>query len=115
MPNPFVYVQLQTSDIERATAFYRDLLGWRIDTASDYREIDVGEGTAGGIMRTPAPILPSFWLPYVAVEDVDASTARARQLGALVAVEPTDVPGKGRYSVLQDPTGASFALWTRSP
>ena len=112
MPSPFVYVQLQTSDLEKATVFYRELFGWTIDTSSDYREIDVGGGTSGGMMRSPAPHTPSFWLPYISVVDVAASTSRARQLGGTVLTEPTDAPGKGRFSIIQDPTGAVFALWT---
>jgi predicted enzyme related to lactoylglutathione lyase len=112
MSSPFVYLQLQTSDPEEAAEFYRGLFGWIIADGPDYREIDVGEGTAGGIMRSPAPGAPSAWLPYVAVADVDASTRRAEELGATVVAPPSDAPGKGRFSVLRDPAGAAFALWT---
>ena len=112
MPSPFVYVQLQTSDPDRAAEFYRALLGWTIDDGPGYREIDVGSGTAGGMMRSPSPQAPSAWLPYVAVDDVDAAARRAAELGAAIIVAPTDATGKGRFSVIADPTGATFALWT---
>jgi predicted enzyme related to lactoylglutathione lyase len=112
MPSPFVYIQLQTSDPERAATFYRDLLGWTIDDGPGYREIDVGGGTAGGMMQSRSPQAPSFWLPYVSVPDVDGAARRAEELGARIVVPPTDAPGKGRFSVIADPTGATFALWT---
>ena len=53
---------------------------------------------------------PSHWMSYLEVEDVDGRTAEARKLGAAVHVPPTDVPGVGRFSLLQDPQGASFAM-----
>jgi predicted enzyme related to lactoylglutathione lyase len=50
------------------------------------------------------------WLPYVAVDDADAAIARARRLAATICVEPEDIPGVGRFGVLQDPTGAALAI-----
>jgi predicted enzyme related to lactoylglutathione lyase len=55
------------------------------------------------------------WLPYVAVDDVDATIARARKLGALIPVVPEDIPGIGRFSVLEDPTGAVLAVMKPLP
>jgi len=54
--------------------------------------------------------IPSHWVTYVAVEDADASTARAKSLGATILNGPMDVPGVGRLTFLTDPTGANIAL-----
>jgi hypothetical protein len=71
-----------------------------------------GDKQAAGMMKSPPGAShPPFWLPYVLVENVDASTAQARQLGAQVYAEPTDIPNIGRFSVIADPTGASIALF----
>ena len=56
----------------------------------------------------------SRWLPYVLVGDLLASTAKAKKLGAQAMKENMEVPGMGRYSVLVDPTGASFGLWEKT-
>jgi uncharacterized protein len=53
---------------------------------------------------------PPHWLPYVAVDDVDATIARARKLGARIPVDPEDIPGIGRFGVLEDPTAAVLAV-----
>ena len=45
----------------------------------------------------------AHWPPYVAVEDPDATVAKARELGASVVAEPMDVPGVGRFAILDDP------------
>jgi predicted enzyme related to lactoylglutathione lyase len=55
--------------------------------------------------------VPSYWMPYWQVADCDASTAKAKELGASVMVPPQDIPKTGRFAVLQDPQGAMFAVF----
>ena len=52
----------------------------------------------------------SHWLPYFAVTSVDAAATKAGTLGATTFVPPTDIPGTGRFAVLADPLGATFAI-----
>ena len=116
MPNPFVHIELNTTDVGKAKEFYGSLLGWKLQDMpmggdDVYTLIDVGEGTGGGIMKHPIPGAPSMWLAYVSVDDVDASTKKAQSLGAQVMREKTEVPQMGWFSILTDPTGAVFALW----
>ena len=51
------------------------------------------------------------WASYVTVDDVDATAARAAELGATPMGEPFDVMDAGRMALFQDPTGAVLALW----
>ena len=117
MANPFVHVELHTSDLARARQFYTSLFGWKLHDVSmpadgtTYTMIDVGEGTGGGMMVNPAPGTPSHWMAYVAVDDIEASTKRARELGATVLVDVTEVASFGWMSVIADPTGATIAMW----
>ena len=46
-----------------------------------YTMINVGEGTGGGMFTNPDPAVPPAWLAYVAVDDIAASTNKARELG----------------------------------
>jgi hypothetical protein len=73
--------------------------------------IKVGEGVGGGIMKHPVPGAPSAWLAYVQVDNVAASTAKAKSLGANIMKDTTEIPGVGSFSVLIDPTGAALALF----
>lgn len=115
MPNPFVHVELNTTDIGKAKSFYGALFDWKLEDIpmSDgaYTMIGVGEGTGGGLMKHPIPNAPSTWLAYVLVGDVVASTAKAKSLGATVLKDVTEVPGMGRFSIIADPTGAALGLW----
>jgi uncharacterized protein len=117
MANPFVHVELMTTDVAKAKAFYTGLFDWKLEDipGMDYTIINVGEGTGGGIMRTVQPDSPSCWLAYVYVDDVADATEKARNLGATICKEVTEIPGVGWFSVITDPTGATLALWQMNP
>ena len=115
MANPFVHVELNTTDVAKAKSFYGTLFGWKLeDVEMDggaYTMINVGEGTGGGITKHPVPGAPSGWLAYVRVDDIGAATQKAKSLGAKVMKDVTEVKGAGSFSVIVDPTGAALALW----
>ena len=116
MANPFVHVELATSDIGKAKSFYQSLFDWRLEDMDmgggmTYTMVRVGDGTGGGMMTHPMPGAPSAWLAYVLVDDVAAATAKAHSLGAQIMREVTEVPGAGSFSIIVDPTGAMLGLW----
>ncbi len=113
MGNPFVHIELHTQDPEKAKKFYGELFDWAYEgyPEMNYTIIKVGEGTGGGIMKSPMPDATPQWVPYVLVNDIKASTEKAKSLGATVLVEVTEIPAMGWFSTLLDPTGAAFALW----
>ena len=116
MSNPFVHVELNTTDLSAAKSFYSGLFGWTLSDVpvgpdESYTMIEVGEGTGGGMMKHPVPGAPSAWLAYVGVDDIAAATEKARSLGAQVMREPMEVMEAGWLSIIIDPTGAALGLW----
>lgn len=116
MPNPFVHVELNTTNLLKAKAFYKKLFAWKLkdlphEELGTYTMIDVGKGTRGGMMKQLMPDTPSAWMPYVFVKDIDASTKKAKKLGAKVMKDVTEVMGMGSLSIIVDPTGAILGLW----
>jgi hypothetical protein len=115
MPNPFVHVELNTTDLPKAKAFYSQLFDWKLDDmpmpGGTYTLINVGTGTGGGMMTHPMPGAPSTWLAYVQVDDIQAATKKAKALGADIKVDVTEIPNVGSFSIFTDPTGATLALW----
>jgi predicted enzyme related to lactoylglutathione lyase len=116
MANPFVHVELSTTDPEKAKAFYSKLFTWKLEDmpmgpGMTYTMIQPGEGTGGGLMKQLIPNAPSAWLAYVIVDDVKAATAKAKSLGATVMTDFTEVPGMGWFTIIVDPTGAALGLW----
>jgi uncharacterized protein len=119
MPNPFVHVELNTVDVEKAKSFYSQLFDWKLEDiplrGGGYTMIRVGDGTGGGLMKHPVPGAPSAWMAYVLVDDVKAATSKATSIGASVLKDVTEVAGMGWFSVISDPTGAVLGLWQNNP
>jgi predicted enzyme related to lactoylglutathione lyase len=69
----------------------------------------------GGVFRLNddmrAKGIPPNWMPYVECDDVDATAAKAKSLGATITMGPDDIPGTGRFAVVQDPQGAVFGIY----
>jgi predicted enzyme related to lactoylglutathione lyase len=109
--NTLCWNELQARDVDAAKKFYAPLFDWRLKESPEYTEFHIGENAIGGMLPSQAPPeVPSYWLPYFAVEDCDASAARAQSLGGRLVVPPMDVPNVGRFAVVFDPQGASFAI-----
>jgi predicted enzyme related to lactoylglutathione lyase len=117
MPNPFVHVELATTNVPKAKAFYSKLFDWKMadlpmpTPAGTYTAIQVGDGTGGGMMKQMIPGAGSAWMPYVLVADIDKATKKAKKLGAKICKDVTEVPGMGWLSIIVDPTGAMIGLW----
>jgi predicted enzyme related to lactoylglutathione lyase len=117
MANPFVHVELNTADPEKAKAFYSKLFQWQLETMKNpavpdagYTMINVGKGTGGGIMKQ-IPGGPAGWVAYVEVDDIQAAMKKAKSLGAKVMKDVTEVKDMGWFGFIQDPTGAVLGLW----
>jgi predicted enzyme related to lactoylglutathione lyase len=116
MGNPFVHIELNTTDPAKAKAFYGSLFDWKLEDTEMgggmiYTMIGVGEGTGGGLMKHPMPGAPSIWIPYILVSDVAASTKKAKASGGTIIKDVSEVPNMGTFSIIQDPTGGVIGLW----
>lgn len=119
----FVWHELMTTDPEAAKAFYTAVIGWETKAweggDQPYTLLMWGDSRMGGLMKlspeAQAMGARPFWIAYIGTPDVDATTDRARELGATIHKPPSDIPTIGRFSVIQDPQGASFAAFTPTP
>lgn len=115
-PGAVAWNQVNTRDPEKAEEFYKAVFGWdseRLDTGgADYWEWQQDGTSVGGMFRMGDDFpdeVPAHWIAYVAVEDTDAATEKAKEGGATVRAEPFDNEA-GRMAVLTDPHGAAFAV-----
>ena len=113
----FVWHELHTSDRPKAQKFYATLIGWEtkevpMSPGEPYTLALLGGKDHAGITKSMAPAhVPPHWIPYIAVENVDASAARVKELGGKVLMEPMDIPDVGRFAPVADPLGGVFALY----
>ena len=118
MANPFVHLELCTPDAAKAKDFYSSLFGWSFtDNVMGpdmiYSTFKPDSGPGGGLYSMPG--MPPFWLAYVGVEDINASTEKATSLGATIHKGPMEIPNIGWMTILVDPTGATIALFQPAP
>jgi predicted enzyme related to lactoylglutathione lyase len=111
----FVWHELLTTDTAAAAAFYPKVVPWRTQPSSmpGYTIFMAGGFQVAGLMALPADTGgAAHWLMYVGTPNVDATVAQAQGLGAKVWKAASDIPNVGRYAVLADPQGATFAVFT---
>ena len=119
-PGTFCWVELGTANGDAAKTFYTQLFGWTYEDhpmgpGMVYTMLKLNGKDVGALYKLMdeqvAQGVPPHWLSYVSVTSADESTAKAKGLGATILKDPFDVMTVGRMSVIQDPTGAVFALW----
>ena len=117
------WTEIAVTDLDACKSFYENVFGWQIEESKtevsefEYYEYDTGEGyKSGGIYELTDEMkennLPPHFVNYIAVDDLDASAEKVKELGGTIMVEPQEIPNTGRMCVAQDPTGAMFALLT---
>jgi predicted enzyme related to lactoylglutathione lyase len=114
----FVWTELNSRDLAAERVFYRAVFGWEPIEADmgaiSYTEWKLRDNSIAGMLEMPQAVpseTPAHWLAYFGVEDTDATVERARELGGAVLLSPTDIP-PGRFAVLTDIDGATFAVIT---
>jgi predicted enzyme related to lactoylglutathione lyase len=110
----FNWIDLGTTDVARAKPFYAGLFGWEMEDlpadAGTYTMCRLqGKDVAG--MHEHSAEEGTDWSSYISVDDVDKSTSKAGELGGTVVMEPFEIPGASRMSLIRDPSGAQVSLW----
>ena len=114
MANPFVHLELNAGDLNKAKTFYSEMFGWQFQDndmgqMGIYSTFKPDSGPGGGMYAMPEG--PHGWLAYVGVDDIKAATAKAKSLGAQVQIDSHEIPNVGWMTIMNDPTGARIALF----
>jgi len=113
----FCWNEYVTRDMAGAENFYTSLLGWKAVESGmpgmKYTMFKANDKHVGGLMEMPSDVpaeVPSHWMAYIEVDDVDAAAAKVTELGGQLLHGPQDVPTVGRFCIIQDPTGGVVSL-----
>jgi predicted enzyme related to lactoylglutathione lyase len=116
-----VHVEFPATQPKEAAAFYGELFGWKHEEyQGGYWMFDTGNGTSGGGYNPVGTsglfeVKPGEVLVYVNTDDIEASLARAEELGGKTVAPKSPIPGMGYYAVFADPTGNKVGLYTNDP
>jgi predicted enzyme related to lactoylglutathione lyase len=111
-PGALGWTELLTNDTAAAETFYTQLFGWKSKVSPEYTEFIVGSAPDAGMMKLDPKWgnVPPHWMPYFQVNDCDGTAAKATADGGQIHVPPSDIPNVGRFAMLADPQGATFAV-----
>jgi predicted enzyme related to lactoylglutathione lyase len=110
-----VWADLVTTDVRKAASFYQAVFDWVPNYTSDSGYVELSHN--GQVICSivdyeddKATARDSRWLISISVPDVDAALTKVRDNGGEVLESATDLPDRGRYSVVSDTQGAVFML-----
>lgn len=118
----FCWNELATADLKKAKDFYGKVFGW------NFKEISAGEmgytivtsqdKELAGIWSIPNDMksqIPQHWMAYILVDNVANALDKAKQHGAKIMKDVTEVGDMGRLGIIVDPDGAHVGLWEPNP
>ena len=115
MTNPIFHVEHLSRDLSQARTFYGEIFDWEYREIpredNPYTLIETGDGPGANFVESPLAEANPFWLPYVAVDDLDHTLEAVRQNGGTVTRDRADEPGAGSFAIIKDPQGAALGLW----
>ncbi|MFK7758150.1 MAG: VOC family protein [Flavobacteriales bacterium] len=113
------WVDLTVKDASGLSKFYADVIGWKVQETpvEDYHDFTMclaeNDMPQAGICHKKGQNsdIPSQWLMYVYVDDIEKRTAKAEELGGTIIKGPTEPSSYGRFTIIKDPEGAVMALF----
>ena len=118
IPGVPCWVDTNQPDPSAAVDFYGGLFGWELEdvmppgSPGPYFIARIrGGDTAAISTQEQGASAPAVWNTYIWVDSADETSARARDAGGTVVMEPFDVGDSGRMAVLADLEGAEFRIW----
>jgi predicted enzyme related to lactoylglutathione lyase len=118
-PGKIMWHDLTVEDAEKVSEFYKAVVGWEKEGLSmgnyeDYvMKTSDGEGVAGVCHAKGAnQYIPSQWLIYVGVENLDKSLDNCKKMGGKILGDKRKM-GKDVYCLIQDPAGAYMMIYEK--
>jgi len=110
--------ELMTTDAAAALKFYTEVFQWQPGETMDmgamgkYYMFNRPHGVIGGMMNKPPEManVPSHWMIYFRVPDINAAAERVKKNGGTILNGPMEVPGGDWILNARDPQGAGFSL-----
>ncbi|MBC8366506.1 VOC family protein [bacterium] len=113
--NMICHYEIPSTDFDKSKAFYEGLFGWPIQVMPDMGYMmfgEAGQGVGGGFNKVETVNNEGIQV-YIEVEDIDASLAKAKEIGGAVVMAKTEIPGHGFMAFVTDTCGVKIGLWSK--
>ncbi len=113
--HPIVHIELATTDPEASGKFYSELFGWNVQQIPEmqYAMFQAEGGPGGGFPTVDGQMTNAGDVKiYVGTDDIDATLAKASELGATTLVAKTEIPGMGHFAFFRDPSGTPIGIFS---
>lgn len=116
----FLWCDLSAFRVADMRSFYSRVFGWTYQTleqpdGSAYDVASTPRGAASAIFEMPETFrkmgLPSFWMSYIGVDNIDRTVAEARRAGGQVEMGPLASGAGASIALIRDPLGAGFTVY----
>lgn len=113
------YFEIQADNLERASRFYEEIFGWKVERVEGlpvpYWRIET-EGPRGGLLQRPAEAPPAqsgtnAFVCSMQVADFDAVSKKIQAHGGIVALPKFAVPGICWQGYFVDTEGNTFGVF----
>jgi hypothetical protein len=120
MSNLFIWADLSTFDVPATKQFYQQCFGWKYEAMDDGYDLCLtNKSPSAGLYEMPETFqnmnMPSFWMSYLHVQNIEQIVQSAEKHGGKIEVEPQPGPGGGTIALIRDPSGAGFTCYQGAP
>ena len=113
-PGTVVWMDLLTDDVDSAASFYEEVFDWQFEFNSDrdyaYAKHEGTPVAAISAYDEEVGEAEGLWLASIAVNDIESAVTRVEKSGGAIIESPEELPGRGRYILVEDPTGAAVVF-----
>ncbi len=113
--NKWISTELWTKDVEQAVNFYQKMIQYQthlvqLDDSTTYTLLIRDGYRRGGVVKIPWDDIKPEWIPYIAVEDIEITIEKVKELGGEILLEPELESLEGKVAIIADPTGAVLGI-----
>lgn len=115
----FIWYELVADDAEAAKDFYSALTGWTWEQSEGqpgmpYHLCSASGTQVGGLMTLTDEMKANgarpSWMGYIGVDDIEKRVKAITAAGGSIHIPPTEIPGIGKFAMINDPQGAYFYI-----
>lgn len=110
----WIWQEIWTDNISQSQIFYQKLGDFKSTDKTmlghSYSYLAINDQPAFGFVKKPNAEVPTTWVNYIKVSDINATVEKIELNGGHVLMAPTKEVRNGTVAIIRDPAGAGFVI-----